>query len=210
MLTLYLLVRFNHHSAGQNFTILKEFPSCKFTGEACVVAPVLPPRAPRTRTVVVVRAIIIILVVRRETRSVYAVNGMTAVPHAIRGVSAVAVKEKTILIVCLVADGEWPVLGWVPELRRIVLNFNPQSVSSYFRSVAFAAKETRSNHHNMKRISDLSAATACCCQSSVGKAVADQLFWRWFATSCLKVHFTALCGQFNSRLDRQSVRLWAG
>ena len=73
-----------------------------FTGEACAVAAIVPSAEIPARTVGA--ALIVILVVCREMHSVYA--SMTAFPHGVRGVSAVAVKVKTILIVCLVADGE--------------------------------------------------------------------------------------------------------
>jgi len=46
----------------------------------------------------------------------------------VSGVSAVAIHVDAVLGVGLVADRERPVLGRVPETRRLLLHFNPQSV----------------------------------------------------------------------------------
>jgi len=85
---------------------------------------------------------------------------MTCVLEGVTGISAVASHFQSILSVDLIANLEWPVLGRIPELGLLLLNFHPQSVRLETGQQINCVKTVRKGNRRVVRR-----------QPSVGKAV---------------------------------------
>jgi len=141
-------LRFDHHSAIDNYRTCTQWPPHiinNVTCETCIVTLVVPPTTTSSRnTIARTMVVVVVVVVCWEHHSIVKVpaNIAITIPVAnmtqwISGVSAVAVQFQSIFVVELVTDLErsvlvtdldWPVLGWEPQIGRILLHLHSQSV----------------------------------------------------------------------------------